>query len=1508
MFIALMCFVKTLFDYSSKNVFNKNKKSRDDVKAAKKAKVKTTSTKKQAKRKKKFIRFRKGMLDTTTPRTIEEYGGTVISRISDYNSNTYEKDDTSKDVRNTDDANFSYVSSILSQDIDFIQDTSDYQWFADYSYRGDANNICNNMHTSILSSLCTSYGYNDMARDLDANLAQVDMEDFRTEDIHSFLHSLPQICCTDAHEDSNGSLYKSEILFSPVKELPMVNFSIDSLDCEEHDIMLTCQANKDNYTIAFEGSVLMEKSTDSRQNETAPQTEECTLESVEKMSLGTTSSENSVSHVEKTFMNKSPLICSESPYTTWSKLKEDSVENVLKKQSSGNNNTTFTSSIVYADVNASCTFLKSQSLPNLNPVRRQFQLSRLINSTRQEAFFDSKTSQPNQFMKIYNLSRSRCGRKIHRSVFQHNANFDLITHFINQKHLTSYKSLDEQSSTGGLSCRFNKTLDNLNESSCEKDGQQASKKGCDVFEDSLLVADRVAEIDRSVAMSDSCSSFSSHSGRLEMLKKDAMKSSNSNGLPSDKLSGGNFIRDKYFDSARQFEKEQRRRKAAKKYVGGMKPIKIMDRSMQTSSSDGDSAMSPTSNQNTSATTNPVYVMYPNYTLPDLSFLQEHATELDLKNVFLWPQKFSPSPTTEHASAFPQLVENTQKEKKKRPCSCPDFESVRNKDYQHIRDWESLMFLLPREYCQALMKDPQWQKYAEKMNDFGRSLICTSAMEPADENKTDCTSNCSTGTQPSSGFRGSSTLLTDSGGSACKYEDQSKRPPLPKGILRNPVLQNIKSRKNLTNTKRYSMFELRRDDKKSTTEKRRSLPSQFSSAQQKKSTDKDYCSEDEGVSSAGSHCDSPGPHSDQDARRLEHLLEAAFHWNEDEAAQLRYQTVKKTVSFADRNNKTPPNSPNSSITGQHKAQYQMKLHSAFDSAIHEECESEKHSFCEHLPESSRTGSYNYKKELIDSVEEATKRIISSADCQETVNEVVLNQLCPALYAILNHGLKPTLETAFGDINNSVWQVVEAAAQLGPMTRALHELVLKLNNEDVLTEGLLKFNAFIFGLLNVRGLDTWFSYLRTRETILKKHYVEQGIMLSSSKGIMSDRQLTDQLLAILKPLAHLTFELDLLYECRMLHRSLMQLGQNSPCQGNNRTSWVLRKIVRSLASKEDELDSSMKSSGSRPRSCIDSSNNVNFNDMASTVKKRWSGIQIGSKLASAFERLGIEDEEVYSDSLDRTVLADKTIDESTLHDVTSSTTEGDASMAYDMEKESEELELCVRREMKFKQLQKKWEMLAEKRSPDSAKDTFTNRIMEDSNTPAVKSRIPRPVTSPVRPPSSLHFTIASSPRCSTPVKRSPSSPSSNIPMAVKKTISPTTVKRIPEFEPNNKVSSTKTKLASASRTSRIDQNVPSTHPVRPNSLPQHSQRYNKPKSTSERSKRPSSSSSRHHQTTMTKYVRTLGHRLPSDNGHLSYNEGEKLKVVLEVDDKWILCCRGDQKGLVPRSAVLPISGHL
>ena len=45
------------------------------------------------------------------------------------------------------------------------------------------------------------------------------------------------------------------------------------------------------------------------------------------------------------------------------------------------------------------------------------------------------------------------------------------------------------------------------------------------------------------------------------------------------------------------------------------------------------------------------------------------------------------------------------------------------------------------------------------------------------------------------------------------------------------------------------------------------------------------------------------------------------------------------------------------------------------------------------------------------------------------QLALTKLCPAMYAILSDGLRPTLDTAFGSIQNSVWQVVEASAQQG-----------------------------------------------------------------------------------------------------------------------------------------------------------------------------------------------------------------------------------------------------------------------------------------------------------------------------------------------------------------------------------------------------------------------------------------------------------------------------------------------
>lgn len=66
--------------------------------------------------------------------------------------------------------------------------------------------------------------------------------------------------------------------------------------------------------------------------------------------------------------------------------------------------------------------------------------------------------------------------------------------------------------------------------------------------------------------------------------------------------------------------------------------------------------------------------------------------------------------------------------------------------------------------------------------------------------------------------------------------------------------------------------------------------------------------------------------------------------------------------------------------------------------------------------------------------------------------------------------------------------------------------------------------------------------------------------------------------------------------------------------------------------------------------------------------------------------------------------------------STTIDGDLSVThneiYDPEREEEECEMPVKRELKFKQLQKKWEMLAEKKSPEAAtllRDAFSNRIL-------------------------------------------------------------------------------------------------------------------------------------------------------------------------------------------------------
>lgn len=251
---------------------------------------------------------------------------------------------------------------------------------------------------------------------------------------------------------------------------------------------------------------------------------------------------------------------------------------------------------------------------------------------------------------------------------------------------------------------------------------------------------------------------------------------------------------------------------------------------------------------------PVFVLYPNYTLPDISFLNGRP------NIYLNPIKVSPKSTESKRSRL--------QVKGKRPFSCNDVEMLKKKGLSHIKDWDSLNFLLPMECKQLLSELPELMQHMKEREVLAKCVDKYCNTQPSAKSKNrpmscDCnnlgnntavSSSSSTATQPSSGYRGSSTMLTDSSAqnspapvgnfnplfvyrydSATSSEasgvnndgqrnnpiiprrslslaDQNRlakhgelappRPPLPKSILRKSMDKTRKS-----STKRYSMFEM-----------------------------------------------------------------------------------------------------------------------------------------------------------------------------------------------------------------------------------------------------------------------------------------------------------------------------------------------------------------------------------------------------------------------------------------------------------------------------------------------------------------------------------------------------------------------------------------------------------------------------------------------------------------------------------------------------------------------------
>ncbi|XP_061468666.1 AP-4 complex accessory subunit RUSC2 isoform X2 [Rhineura floridana] len=169
----------------------------------------------------------------------------------------------------------------------------------------------------------------------------------------------------------------------------------------------------------------------------------------------------------------------------------------------------------------------------------------------------------------------------------------------------------------------------------------------------------------------------------------------------------------------------------------------------------------------------------------------------------------------------------------------------------------------------------------------------------------------------------------------------------------------------------------------------------------------------------------------------------------------------------------------------------------------------------------------------------KAKLGNSSVSPNVGHLVLKYLCPAIQDVLSDGLKAyVLDVIIGQRRNIPWSMVEASTQLGPSTKVLHGLYSKVSQYPELTSHTMRFNAFIFGLLNIRSLEFWFNHLYNHEDIIQVHYRPVGF-LPLAHGVCQG--LFEEVLLLLQPLSLLPFSLDLLFE-----HHLLQVGREQQQQ--------------------------------------------------------------------------------------------------------------------------------------------------------------------------------------------------------------------------------------------------------------------------------------------------------------------------------------------------------------------------
>lgn len=459
---------------------------------------------------------------------------------------------------------------------------------------------------------------------------------------------------------------------------------------------------------------------------------------------------------------------SESGFTTWRELKKNS-SSQLHRYPSGNNNT----SINFGTHNYFVR--KSNSLPNLQ-LQQQPNIccgedkSKSITSsygkmhTVLPAHVESDSSGPSYSPKILNSSTTSSDPQSNQPAF------NLVKLFIKQKTNSADTCMDVSSGCwpsdaslsadqkirkksmydSGKGSALSKHEEATNDTEIQYDsldlpsavaaGTERNEVNINVFK---TVPNQRIDLYREVIDSPSLRTYTN--GGIDARKQHPTNINNNNSIERESLK----------DTLKSMSDASGTSDNITQVFGKSKiPLSLITRSIQTSVLKQSVKVVPPSflaqlNQNMKCNMQkqaPVYVIYPNYVLPDLGFVKNYQSHIVLSALGL-------------KESFPQ---------KRRPMSTADIEHLKEKEYKHIVDWKSLLSLLPPEYKNMLKDIPDVKMVYNDAQISQKPLFCMnppirrSRMASCDCSSYYTSSPTGSGTSqpPSSGYEGSSAMLTD----------------------------------------------------------------------------------------------------------------------------------------------------------------------------------------------------------------------------------------------------------------------------------------------------------------------------------------------------------------------------------------------------------------------------------------------------------------------------------------------------------------------------------------------------------------------------------------------------------------------------------------------------------------------------------------------------------------------------------------------------------------------------